>query len=293
MPRRRPNRRGRGSAVPVQGGETDRQRYRLQRRRHLTASRYSCVGVVGAILSSTVAVASGAGGTNVAPHFVASLGDSIPAGYATEPGPELANSWATGTNPNVNSIHLRLRQKNGSGEREFNGAQPGTAMALLQYAAASIPKGVDLVLVEMGANNVCDPPRTSADVFGDQLEAALRAIAVRAPAARVVLVSILDLSAMWDAVKTAPGARAGRDSACAAATSASGSPVLRKAIRVLNHELATVCARYAKCRYDGGAAFRIRWSRADVSTLDYLHPSIAGQRKIADAVWASGAVTRN
>jgi lysophospholipase L1-like esterase len=166
-------------------------------------------------------------------------------------------------------------------------------MALLQYAAASMPKGVDLVLIEMGGNDVCDTPRTSSDVFGDQFEAALRAIAVRAPAARVVVVSIFDLSAMWDAVKTVPGARAVRDGACAAATSASGIPGLRKATGVLNHELATVCARYPKCRYDGGAAFRIRWSRADVSTLDYLHPSIAGQRKIAQAVWASGAITQN
>jgi hypothetical protein len=56
--------------------------------------------------------------------------------------------------------------------------------------------------------------------------------------------------------------------------------------------LETVCARHPKCRYDGGAVFRIRWSRADVSTLDYYHPSVAGQRKIAAAVWASGAITR-
>jgi hypothetical protein len=57
--------------------------------------------------------------------------------------------------------------------------------------------------------------------------------------------------------------------------------------------LETVCARHPKCRYDGGAVFRIRWSRADVSILDYYHPSVAGQRKIADAVWASGTITRN
>jgi lysophospholipase L1-like esterase len=30
-----------------------------------------------------------------------------------------------------------------------------------------------------------------------------------------------------------------------------------------------------------------------VSSVDYFHPSLSGQRKIADAVWASGAVTGN
>jgi len=67
---------------------------------------------------------------------------------------------------------------------------------------------------------------------------------------------------------------------------------LAKAIRVLNHELATVCARHPQCHYDGGAAFRIRWSRADLSTLDYCHPSSSGHQKIAAAVWSSGAITR-
>ena len=79
---------------------------------------------------------------------------------------------------------------------------------------------------------------------------------------------------------------------CTSATTASGRPGLRKAIRVLNHELATVCARHPQCRYDGGAANRIRWSKADLSTLDYYHPSSAGHRKIAFAVWTSGAITR-
>ena len=238
---------------------------------------------------------TGTGGTDRAPRFprfIAALGASTSAGYATQPGPELANSWATGTNPKVHSIYLRLRQRNGAGERAFNAAEPGSTMAMLSYEAALIPKGVDLVTVEMGTNDVCDPPATSPADFRSSLADGLRVIAKRAPKARIVVVSIFDHLAVWDAVKMVPGARA-RRGFCSAATTPSGRPAERKAIRILNHELATVCGRHPQCRFDGGAAPRIRWTRADVSTLDYFHPSLAGQRKTADAVWASGAVTRN
>ena len=164
-------------------------------------------------------------------------------------------------------------------------------MDFLQYEAAGIPKGVDLVIVDMGANDACATTPTSPALFRSQFEAGLAAIAAQAPAARIVVVSIADQLARWDAVKMVPEARDIRG-LCLSATTASGRPTLRKAIRVLNHELATVCARHPLCRYDGGAAFRIRWSRADVSTLDYYHPSLSGHRKIADAVWSSGAITR-
>lgn len=256
------------------------------------ASRCLRAFVVGAVIGSAVTVVAGAGGTNREARFIAALGASISAGAATEPGPELANSWATGTNPKVNSIYLRLRERNGSGVRAFNAAAPGAYMSDIQYEATGLPKGVDLVTVaDVGANVACDAPTTSAALFGSQLEDGLRAIAARAPAARIVVVSILDEVALWDAVKRVPEARLIR-SFCKLATTASGRRAVRKETGVLNHELETVCARHPKCRYDGGAVFRIRWSRADVS-LDYYHPSVAGQRKIAAAVWASGAITRN
>ena len=164
-------------------------------------------------------------------------------------------------------------------------------MSLLQYEAARLPKGVDLVMVDLGGNDACESPTISGALFGSQLEDGLRAIAARAPAARIVVVSIIDQLRLWDAVKRLPDARLFR-SFCLPATTASGRRALRKATGVLNHVLESVCARHPKCRYDGGAVFRIQWSRADVSTLDYYHPSVAGQRKIAAAVWASGAITR-
>lgn len=259
----------------------------------MTAGRRIHRNVIGAVIVSTAAVLTGFGSTDRAPRSIAALGDSISAEAATtQPGePNLANSWATGTNPKVRSIYLRLRQRNGARVRAFNGAEPGATMDELAYFAERIPKNVDLVTVEMGTNDACGDPPTSAADFRSQLAGGLRAIAARAPNARVVVVSIFDHLAVWDAVKMVTRARLYR-SRCLSATTANGRRTLRKTIRVLNHELAVVCGRHPRCHYDGGAAYRIRWSRADVSSIDYFHPSIAGQRKIADAVWTSGAVTR-
>src|SRR5262249_60225536 len=133
--------------------------------RRVTADGYLRAGVIGAVLGSAVVVVTGAGGTNGPPRFVASLGASVSAGVGTQPGPELANSWATGTNPKVNSIYLRLRERNGSGVRAFNAAAPGAYMSFLQYEAARLPKGVDLVLADIGVNDVCDSPTSSAVLF--------------------------------------------------------------------------------------------------------------------------------
>lgn len=256
-----------------------------------TTRRLGLLLVAPALLLAAV-VATAQGGRDGAPRSIAALGASTSVGYSAtaHSGPQPANSWVTGTNPKVHSIFLRLRQRNGAAERAFNAAEPGAGMLLLSVQAGRIPKTADLVTVDMGTNDVCDRPATSLADFRFNLKDGLQAIAERAPAARVVVVSIRNELAIWDAVKTVPGAHAAR-SFCTPATTTSGRRALAKAIRVMNHELATACGRQPRCRYDGGAAFRIRWARSDVSSVDYFHPSISGQRKIADAVWASGAVT--
>jgi PKD repeat protein len=54
-----------------------------------------------------------------------------------------------------------------------------------------------------------------------------------------------------------------------------------------NAELAQVCTAYARCRFDGNAAFSTTFTTSDVSG-DYFHPSIAGQAKLASVSWAAG-----
>ena len=57
-------------------------------------------------------------------------------------------------------------------------------------------------------------------------------------------------------------------------------------VKDYNTALATVCAEFAQCRWDGGATFDTPFTTADVSTVDYFHPSLAGQAKLATTTWA-------
>jgi hypothetical protein len=55
-----------------------------------------------------------------------------------------------------------------------------------------------------------------------------------------------------------------------------------------NAVLASVCALYQQCRFDGNAVFNTAFAASDISTRDYFHPSIAGQTKLAAVSWSAG-----
>jgi lysophospholipase L1-like esterase len=251
----------------------------------------ACSVVVAVTVTGAAALGTGASGSGsgAMPASIAALGASVSTGFATaglfEEAPE--NSWVTGTNPAVQSIYLRLLERNPAiAGHAYNGAVAGSSMSELAGQAAHVPRSTDLVTIQMGTNDACTSPPTPTRTFRNQFERALTALHARAPGARVVVLGIFDLLSMWDAVKTLPGAESGRD-LCISATDRD-RPLLARAIRDLNKELASVCARRPFCRYDGGAAYRLRWSRRDISTVDYFHPSLSGQRNIAAALWATG-----
>ena len=261
---------------------------------HLPLNRLiAVVAVIGALAVAAAAAAnqtsSGAANSPVGEGFasIAALGASAETGFATagafDEAP--ANSWVTGTNRAVRSIYLRLRELNPAiAGHAHNYAEPGTGISELADQAAHVPRGTELVTIETGVNDACESRTTPAD-FRAQFERALRVVEARAPRARVVVLSIFDVLAMWDAVKTLPAASHTRF-LCTSATDRD-RPELARMIRNLNRQLASVCARHPNCRYDGGAVYRLRWRRQDISTVDYFHPSLSGQRNIAAAMWAT------
>jgi lysophospholipase L1-like esterase len=233
-------------------------------------------------------VAAGASAARSVPSSIAALGASANTGFATagafDEAP--ANSWVTGTNRAVRSIYMHLRELNPAIAAHANNyAEPGTGMSQLADQAAHVPRGTELVTIATGANDACES-RTTPAAFRAQFEHALRVVEARSPKARVVVLSIFNVLAMWDAVKTLPTASAGRN-LCISATDRH-RPELARTIRNLNRQLASVCARHPTCRYDGGAVYRLRWRRQDISTVDYFHPSLSGQRNIAATMWATG-----
>jgi len=223
---------------------------------------------------------------------IAALGGSTSTGFSTagQFAEAPANSWVTGTNPTVRSIYLRLRDLNPAiAGHIYNGAEPGSTMSDLADQATRVPRGTELVTIQTGGNDACGmPDPTRPATFRAQFEAALKTLEARVPRARVVVLSIFDLPAMWDAVKGMPAATTARN-LCTSVESAAGKRALERQVRDLNQQLASVCAHHRNCRFDGGAAYYLRWHRHDISTVDYFHPSLSGQRNIADALWATGA----
>ena len=79
---------------------------------------------------------------------------------------------------------------------------------------------------------------------------------------------------------------------CPSVLGATVTPAQRQLVvdreTAFNTALATVCAEFARCRWDGLATHDVQFTRADVSTLDYFHPSVAGQAKLAATAWKAG-----
>jgi hypothetical protein len=78
---------------------------------------------------------------------------------------------------------------------------------------------------------------------------------------------------------------------CQSMLSAANTEATRQAVLAregeFNTALAAVCAAYDRCRYDAGAVFGVPFTPADVSTVDYFHPSPAGQAKLAGVSWGA------
>jgi len=55
-----------------------------------------------------------------------------------------------------------------------------------------------------------------------------------------------------------------------------------------NAVLAEVCTLYVQCRFDGNAVFNYPFQPMHVSTRDYFHPSLEGQRVLAEVSWNAG-----
>ena len=211
------------------------------------------------------------------------------------------NSWATGANPAVDSVYLRLLAINPQlRDNNANDAESGTTMAdLAGQAQRAVRRDVELVVIAMGTNDACGGRTgvmTEVSVFGDEFTQAMDTLTAGLPRARVHVVSIPDLYQRWETFHTVRSAvKAWRSipfcpTLLSHPTSNSPADVDRRAAvraRVLafNSVLAQVCADYPQCTTDGGAAFRAPVTAAEFSTHDYWHPNIAGQATLANLVW--------
>jgi lysophospholipase L1-like esterase len=214
------------------------------------------------------------------------------------------NSWATGTNPAVDSVYRRLLELNPAmKDHNANDAESGTAMVALDgHAESAVQRGVDLVTIATGTNDACGrrtAVMTGVSEFREEFRQAMVTLTTGLPHARIHVVSIPDLYRRWEALHTVPDAmKAWRAQVpfCATMftrpTSDAPADVRRRAAvraRLLQYNavLAEVCATYSRCTTDGGAVFRAPVVPAELSAHDFWHPNIAGQAALAKRVWGT------
>jgi lysophospholipase L1-like esterase len=234
------------------------------------------------------------------PDSIAAIGDSITRAtnaccfYGDHP----SQSWSTGLNPlgPVNSHLERLISRNPTilGD-EYNDARAGARMASADdQAGLAVSQDADYVTILMGANDACTSSRstmTSVSDFRTQFESAMTVLTNGLPDSHVFVASIPNVRRLWslfhdDAVARFVWRTAG---ICQSMLSPSNTAADRRAvynrIAAFNSVLAEVCAAYPNCRYDGGALFAYRFTRDQVSRLDYFHPDLDGQAALASVTW--------
>ena len=269
--------------------------------------------VVGPVLAAGLAAVEDPAGRPAASHAqtypssMDALGGSVTRGFNTDcPDPWIDcpdNSWATGANPAVDSVYLRLLALNPQlKNNNANDAESGTTMADLDgQTQSAVRREAELVLIAMGTNDACGGRTgvmTEVSVFRDEFTRAMGTLKAGMPGARVHVVSIPDLYQRWEILHTVPSAvKAWRSipfcpTLLTHPTSNAPTDVVRRTAvraRVLefNSVLAQVCAKYPQCTTDGGAAFRSPVMPAEFSTHDYWHPNIAGQATLARLIWAT------
>lgn len=240
-------------------------------------------------------------GSATYPSSMASTGDSITRAFDVSGSCFLVDcpqySWSTGSNSTVNSHLLRLKKLNRKFGSAWNNARSGAKMAdLAGQLQATAAQNVGYVTILMGANDLCTSSAatmTPTATFRSQFESALSAYVAARPSSKVYVSSIPNIYQLWSVLRTNLSAQAtwGLFGICQSMLSSSNTEADRQLVvqreAELNAALRDVCALHTQCRWDGYAGFNTAFTAADVSTVDYFHPSLAGQNKLASVTWTA------
>lgn len=237
------------------------------------------------------------------PNSMASTGDSITRSFnATSSGCFLSDcpqySWSTGTST-VSSHYQRILAANPQiSGNVFNNAKTGAKMAALDaQLQTAATQGAQYVTVMMGANDVCTSSRstmTPTATLQSQFQIALSNFFAARPNSQVFLSSIPNIYQLWAVLHTNSSARNAWSSfgICQSMLASSNTEADRQAVLTQekndNAALASVCAQFVNCKWDNLATFNYQFTASDVSRIDYFHPSVSGQARLAATTWSAG-----
>lgn len=245
------------------------------------------------------------------PNSMAATGDSITRAFNAGAVPFTEtpwNSWSTGELRSWTHYRRILASNFRIFGRNHNDAKSGARMADLQrQAGLAVSQRVEYVTVLMGANDACassEAAMTPVATFRAQFEQAMATLAAGLPQARIYVVSVPDIYRLWALFHEDPRAvlawsltRFCRSMLARPTSTAPEDEARRQRVRQrvieYNGVLAEVCTIYVRCHSDGNAVFDYPFAREHVSRWDYFHPSLGGQRALANVTWAAGPYSTN
>jgi lysophospholipase L1-like esterase len=234
---------------------------------------------------------------------MAAVGDSITRAFDVNGSHYLsdapAESWSTGTDTAVLSEYQRLVAIDPAvSGHVYNDAKTGANMSALDaQLATAAGQGADYATVLMGANDVCGKTvsgMTPTDTFRSEFATALSDFTKARPNATVFVSSIPNVYTLWSLLHTSSSARFAwslygvcQNMLGPSVTEAQRQTVLAQ-LQADNGALAAVCGANPQCRWDGYATYGVAFTTTQVSTVDYFHPSVAGQKLLAQVAWNAG-----
>ncbi len=233
---------------------------------------------------------------------MAAIGDSITQAVNASPdafGGAPALSWATGkSRDDVSSHYERLLARHPRIEgRSYNLSISGARMSSAPaQARRAVARRVEYVTILLGANDLCAWSRhgiTSEASFVRSFRRSLEILTEGLPEARIFVASIPNVARLWDLFHDDPLVVAAWDymGTCRAMLSSKASERDRAFVAdrnlAFNEALSKVCAGFDRCRFDDYAVYDHPYTR-DYVSIDFFHPSLVGQRQLAEVTWRAG-----
>jgi hypothetical protein len=240
--------------------------------------------------------------TPAGPSGVVAIGHSGLTGEGTGgiSEPMVENSWATGSNPDVNSVYLRLKAVRpdlaGEAVNEARGGAPAADLEGMATAALERAPRPALVIVSSIDSDIrCDgSDAVHVKEFGGLIEATLKRITTASPDTKVLIVGQLgrpSVAFVEELITHDPSvASTLTGTGMCDFLDASGKPVkknfdtLTAIIDSYEREQARVCAEFRQCVTDGGVRAAYRDVIANFSPDDN-HLNIKGQAAEAALIW--------
>ena len=231
------------------------------------------------------------------PDSLAVLSHSGATGENTDPyegSDTTTNSWATGTNPAVDSVYLRTLEKNPAieGHAENYGSPSATIADIKQQALSAVAQDPpDLVLIQaIDADIVCPATQSDYDAFGTGLAEVLDVFKRNAPATRVFVVTQFGTPSTYTAALTPAQRKSFGGTGPCAFVDPQGQVVPKEMKRLesiidgYEAQIPLVCDTYEMCSHDHGAMSRQVEHPGDFGD-DLNHFSIQGHARVAAVVW--------